>query len=67
MTKLSSHQEKKQKDIMSESSSKTIRIVPFSGKEEDYWKWSWTFMAAAKVRKYKDVLSGKTKVPSEVL
>ena len=45
--------------------AKSIRVVSFSGKEDDYWKWSWTFLAAAKVRKYKDILLGKETVPAQ--
>ena len=35
---------------------KTIRIFPFSGKEEDWNCWSKTFLALAATRKYKDEL-----------
>ena len=35
---------------------KTIRVIPFSGKEEDWNRWSKTFMATATVKGYRDVL-----------
>ena len=50
---------------MSDLGAKSIQVVSFSGKEDDYWKWSWMFLATAKVRKYKDVLLGKEVVPAQ--
>ena len=41
---------------MTETTIKTIRIIPFSGKEEDWNRWSKTFLATATVKGYKDVL-----------
>ena len=41
---------------MAETTIKTIRIIPFSGKEEDWNRWSKTFIATATVKGYKDVL-----------
>ena len=41
---------------MAETTMKTIRIIPFSGKEEDWNRWSKTFLATATVKGYKDVL-----------
>ena len=41
---------------MAETTIKTIRIIPFSGKEEDWNRWSKTFLATATVKGYKDVL-----------
>jgi len=41
---------------MADTTIKTIRIIPFSGKEEDWNWWSKTFMATATVKGYKDVL-----------
>ena len=41
---------------MADTTIKTIRIIPFSGKEEDWNRWSKTFMATATVKGYKDVL-----------
>ena len=35
---------------------KTIRVIPFSGKEADWNRWSKTFMATATVKGYRDVL-----------
>ncbi len=42
---------------MADNTIKTIRIIPFSGKEEDWNRWSKTFMATATVKGYKDVLN----------
>ena len=41
---------------MTDTTIKTIRIIPFSGKEEDWNRWSKTFIATATVKGYKDVL-----------
>ena len=35
---------------------KTIRIIPFSGKEQDWNRWSKTFMATATAKGYREVL-----------
>ena len=35
---------------------KTIRILPFSGKEEDWNRWSKTFLATASAKGYKEVI-----------
>lgn len=35
---------------------KTIRIIPFSGKEEDWNRWSKTFLATATAKGYREVL-----------
>jgi len=50
---------------MSDLGTKTTQVVSFSSKEEDYWKWSWTFLASARGKKYKDVLFGKEAVPPQ--
>ena len=42
---------------------KSIRIIPFSGKDEDWRMWSRKFLARAHLRKYKGVLLGTTTVP----
>jgi hypothetical protein len=44
---------------------KTIKIVQFSGKQEDWRKWSRKFLARATMKKYKGVLLGTTIVPAE--
>ncbi len=38
------------------SELKTIRIIPFSGKAEDWNRWSKTFLATATAKRYKEVL-----------
>ena len=50
---------------MSELESKTIRVITFKGKKKDHRKWSGKFLAAARMKKYADVLLQKVKVPSE--
>ena len=50
---------------MPDLGAKLIQVVYFLGKEDDRWKWSWMLLAAAKVRKYKDVLLGKEVVPAQ--
>ena len=35
---------------------KTIRIIPFSGKDEDWNRWSKTFLATALAKGYKEVI-----------
>jgi len=50
---------------MSELESKTIRVITFKGKKNDHCKWSGKFLAAARMKKYADVLLQKVKVPSE--
>jgi len=35
---------------------KTLKIVPFSGKKEDWNRWSKTFLAASTVRGYREVI-----------
>ena len=35
---------------------KTIRVIPFSGKEEDWNRWSKTFLATATAKGYREVL-----------
>ena len=37
-------------------SIKTIRVIPFSGKEEDWNRWSKTFLATAVAKGYREVL-----------
>ena len=38
------------------SELKTIRVIPFSGKSEDWNRWSKTFLATATVKGYREVL-----------
>ena len=35
---------------------KTIRVIPFSGKEEDWNRWSKTFLATATAKGYREVI-----------
>ena len=35
---------------------RTLKIVPFSGKKEDWNRWSKTFLAASTVRGYREVI-----------
>ena len=50
---------------MSELESKTIRVITFKGKKKDHRKRLGKFLAAARMKKYADVLLQKVKVPSE--
>ena len=50
---------------MSNLSEKSIRVVTFSGKKKDWRMWSRQFLAIAGKREYKDVLTGKMKVPAK--
>ena len=50
---------------MPELESKTICVIAFKGKKKDHRKWSGKFLAAARMKKYADVLLKKVKVPSE--
>ena len=43
---------------------KAIRIIPFSGKDEDWRMWSQKFQGRARLKKYKGVLTGDTVVPA---
>ena len=53
---------------MSEATTeKMIRIIPFSGKEEDWRMWSRKFLARAKMREYKEILTGSEKAPAASL
>ena len=48
------------------STEKTIRVIPFSGKQEEWRMWSRKFLARAKIRGYKEVLLGLVDVPDQV-
>ena len=41
----------------------SYRVLPFSGKEEDWNMWSKKFLATAKRRGYKEILIGKADLP----
>ena len=38
-------------------------IPKFSGKQKDYYCWSWIFFSYAELRKYQYVLTGETPIP----
>ena len=44
---------------------KEFKIVAFSGKEEDWLKWSKKFMAAARLKRFAGVIDGSIIVPEE--
>ena len=44
---------------------KSICVLTFSGKDEDWDMWSKKFLAMAQRKKYKDILTGKTNIPKE--
>jgi hypothetical protein len=43
----------------------SIRVIPFTGKKEDWPIWSVTFLARARCKGYRDVLLGKDNTPSD--
>ena len=47
---------------MSGTEKDAYRVVTFSGKEKDYYRWSWHFLSYAEIRKYQDVLTRETPV-----
>ena len=49
----------------SESNEKTIRILTFSGKKEDWMMWSDKFMAKAMMKGYNEILDGTMLVPED--
>ncbi len=44
---------------------RSIKIIPFDGKDGDWREWSAKFLAKANLHGYKDVLLGNIKVPPE--
>mmetsp|Transcript_11032 Transcript_11032/g.16141 ORF Transcript_11032/g.16141 Transcript_11032/m.16141 type:complete len:162 (+) Transcript_11032:416-901(+) len=44
---------------------KSIKVIEFSGKEKDWKIWSRKFLAQANRKGYKNLLTGKEKIPSE--
>ena len=50
---------------MLEDFDKSVRMVPFSGKQVDWQVWSEQFLARARRKGYKDILKGKVKVMSD--
>ena len=51
--------------MVKDQEEKSIRILTFSGKDEDWDMWSKKFLAMAQRKKYKSVLTGKTAIPRE--
>ena len=49
----------------SQGDEKAIRVLTFSGKQEDWDMWSKKFLAMAKRKKYKGILLGTTAIPTE--
>jgi len=47
-----------------EFTDKSIKNVPFSGKQVDYEKWAKRFLSYAQMKKVKQILLGKEKPPS---
>ena len=50
---------------MSDQDEKAIRVLNFSGKQDDWDMWSRKFLAMAYRKKYQGVLTGKTAIPKE--
>ena len=48
-----------------EKNNTTIKVIPFSGKSVDWPVWSEKFLARARRKGYKNILTGKVKVPSD--
>ena len=49
--------------MSTEETEKPYHILPFSGKHNDWRMWLIKFLARAKMKKYKDVLTGFEEVP----
>ena len=49
--------------MSTEETEKSYRVLPFSGKHDDWHMWLRKFLARAKLKKYKDVLTGLEEVP----
>ena len=45
------------------SEEKTVRVLPFSGLKKDWRKWQAKFVAKARMRGFKKLLTGDEKVP----
>ena len=48
---------------MGETDEKTIKVLQFSGKEEDWRMWSAKFMARANLRGFAEILNAKKIAP----
>jgi len=51
--------------IMSDYELKYSKVIEFTGKKEDWAVWETKFLARARRRGFKDVLTGKTAIPPE--
>ena len=51
--------------MVHDQKEKSIGVLTFSWKDEDWDMWSKKFLAMAQRKKYKDVLTGKTTIPKE--
>ena len=51
------------KSITGLTEKELYRVVPFSGKKEDWRKWSRKFLAHARFRGFKEILEGKAQYP----
>ena len=51
--------------MTNEQEEKSIRVLTFSGKDEDWDMWSKKFLAMAQRKKYKDILTGKMNIAKE--
>ena len=57
--------EEQKNKMTSEGDDKAIRILTFSGKEEDWRMWSAKFRAKASMRGYLEILDGKIVAPDD--
>ena len=45
------------------TSETAIKVIFFSGKDRDWSMWEEKFLAKSKKKGYKEILTGKTKIP----
>ena len=50
---------------MSKIEEKSIRVIEFSGKEDDWKYWSVKFLARADLRGFGELLIGEEKLPTK--
>ena len=58
MVKDPTEQGKKNRTMSHTGVDKAIRVIPFTGKKEDWRMWSRKFLARAKTRGYKTIING---------
>ena len=51
---------------MSGDGTSSIRVIPFGGKTTEWSVWAEKFLARGRKKGYKDILLGKTNVPSAI-